>query len=69
MQRVHYSNWQTRRQAFRRLSGAHDDIPWHEIKTLRNLHAHDYESVDMELVWEALTIDVPELKKNLEAFL
>ncbi len=48
---------------------AHEDIPWYEIKALRNLHAHDYENVNMELVWEALTIDVPELKKNLEVLL
>ena len=48
---------------------AHEDIPWYEIKALRNLHAHDYENVNMELVWEAITIDVPELKKNLEALL
>lgn len=25
--------------------GVHSEIPWHAIKGMRNLHAHDYENV------------------------
>ena len=43
----------------------HKDIPWHAIKSMRNLHAHDYEKVDLEIVWDTLTRDIPELRDNL----
>lgn len=47
----------------------HSDIQWNQVKALRNLHAHDYESVDLEIVWEILTEDIPELKERLEKLL
>ena len=45
----------------------HSDIPWHAIKAMRNLYAHDYEHIHLPTVWKALTNDVPNLKKQLEA--
>lgn len=45
------------------------NIPWRAIRGMRNLHAHDYENVDMEIVWNTLQEDVPILKQNLEAIL
>lgn len=41
-------------------------IPWRAIRGMRNLHAHDYENVDLEIVWNTLVEDIPELKKSLE---
>lgn len=43
----------------------YSDIPWHAIKGMRNLHAHDYENVDLEIVWNTLIEEVPELKNSL----
>ncbi|MDE6882572.1 MAG: DUF86 domain-containing protein [Lachnospiraceae bacterium] len=45
------------------------DIPWLAIRGMRNLHAHDYENVDMEIVWNTLLEDIPTLKQNMEALL
>ncbi|MDE6943922.1 MAG: DUF86 domain-containing protein [Lachnospiraceae bacterium] len=43
------------------------NIPWRAIKGMRNLHAHNYENVDMEIiVWNTLLEDIPVLKKSLE---
>ena len=42
-------------------------IPWHAIKGMRNLHAHDYENVDLEIVWNSLTEDIPEKYKKMLA--
>ena len=39
-----------------------NQIPWRLIKGMRNLHAHDYENVDMEIVWNTLIEDIPALK-------
>ena len=44
----------------------HRDIPWHAIKAMRNLHAHDYERVDLAIVWKTLTEEIPDLKARLE---
>ena len=48
---------------------SHKDIPWHAIKAMRNLHAHDYEKVDFDIVWESLTKEIPDLKEKLESML
>lgn len=34
-------------------------IPWSNIKGMRNIVAHDYGSVDEELLWETATEDIP----------
>ena len=47
----------------------HKSIPWSAIRGMRNLHAHDYENVDLEIVWNTLLEDIPLLKKDLEKLL
>ena len=47
----------------------HDEIPWRQIKGLQNIHAHDYESINFELMWEILTQNIPTLKSQLEKIL
>lgn len=44
-------------------------IPWRAIRGMRNLHAHDYENVDLEIVWNTLVEDIPMLKETLEKLL
>lgn len=34
-----------------------------------NLHAHDYERVDLEIVWNTLMYDIPDLRVKLERLL
>lgn len=45
----------------------HPEIPWHAIRGMRNFHAHDYENIDLEIVWDAPTEDIPKLKSQLES--
>lgn len=45
------------------------EIPWHAIRAMRNLHAHEYEKVNLEIVWATLTTRIPELKGQLEKIL
>ena len=42
------------------------DIPWSSIKAMRNLHAHDYDNIDLDIVWTTLLEDIPELKIQIE---
>ena len=44
----------------------HNGIDWNGIKGMRNIHAHDYDNVMFDVVWESITEDVPYLKEYLE---
>lgn len=37
-------------------------IPWREIRGMRNLFAHNYHHMDIEMVWFVATTDIPILK-------
>ena len=45
---------------------ANPQIPWRQIYGLRNRIVHDYEGVNLKLVWEIIESDLPELKNELE---
>ncbi len=44
---------------------AHPEIPWHEMYGLRNRIVHDYDGVNLLLVWEIISEDIPRLKEIL----
>lgn len=39
----------------------HPEIPWREITGMRNKIVHDYLSIDEDIVWNAVTSDIPAL--------
>ncbi len=45
---------------------AHPEITWHQIYGLRNRIVHDYEGVNLQLIWEIITEDMPKLQRELE---
>ena len=45
----------------------HSDIPWRQIKGMRNVYAHDYDIIDNDIIWETITKEMPELKEKLQA--
>ena len=36
-------------------------IPWSEMVGMRNLMIHDYDDVDLEIVWDTVQCDLPRL--------
>ena len=48
---------------------ANADIPWHKIRGMRNYVAHEYGSIDFEIVWFASTKSIPELQTFCENYL
>lgn len=43
-----------------------NDIPWNELSGLRNRIVHDYGNVDLNIVYETLKQDIPELFERLK---
>lgn len=41
-------------------------VPWREIKGMRNIAAHNYGEIDMDILWETIHEDIPELKQFCE---
>lgn len=41
-------------------------IAWSRIRGMRNKLAHDYPSIDLEIVWATVKVRLPELKAQLE---
>ena len=40
----------------------HSQMPWSEIKAMRNIVAHAYGSVSAQIAWETIEQDIPALK-------
>ena len=44
---------------------AHPEIPWRQIYGLRNRIIHDYEGINLNLIWEIIKEDLPDLYARL----
>lgn len=43
----------------------HLDIPWAQIKGMRNIHAHEYDKIDRNIIWNTIEHDIDALKNKL----
>ncbi len=48
--------------------GALPQLPWAEIVGLRNRVIHGYDRVDFDIVWEAVTADLPRMIEAIARF-
>ena len=44
----------------------YSDIPWYQMKGMRNILIHEYFGVDNEMLWNTIQDDLPKLKKNIQ---
>ncbi|MBU1566219.1 MAG: DUF86 domain-containing protein [Proteobacteria bacterium] len=47
----------------------HADIPWAQMKGIRNVLVHEYFGVDAEVLWRTITEDLPSLKNQIQQLL
>lgn len=47
----------------------YSNIPWKAMKGMRNKIVHDYENIDLSVLWGTVKKSLPELKKELEKIL
>ena len=43
----------------------HSNLEWHKIVGLRHRIVHDYFGIDIEIIWQILSKDLPELRHKL----
>ena len=48
---------------------AHPEIPWSKIIGMRNVLAHQYFGIDLDIVWQVIERDLPQIKPNIEDIL
>ena len=44
---------------------AHSEVPWHQMKGMRNRIAHGYFDTDLEIVWDTAQAALPDLLARL----
>lgn len=47
------------------LKAAHPAVPWRDIIGMRTILAHGYFHIDHDVVWRAVSVDVPALRRAL----
>lgn len=45
------------------------DIPWHKIRGMRNYVAHEYGSIDLDVVWQVATVSILDVKNFCRKYL
>ena len=45
------------------------DLPWKDIAGFRDRAIHDYYQIDLGIVWETISADIPILKKAIQEYL
>lgn len=43
---------------------SHSNIPWHSIRGMRNRIVHDYDNIDLTILWNTINDSLPELKND-----
>ncbi|EIM65097.1 HepT-like ribonuclease domain-containing protein [Desulfobacter postgatei] len=51
----------------REIQNLYVDIPWYQMKGMRNILIHEYFGVDNDVLWNTIQKDLPVLKEKLQA--
>jgi uncharacterized protein with HEPN domain len=51
------------------LRNLYSDVPWQQMAGLRDVLIHDYLKVNLNLVWQIIEQNLPELKEQVESIL
>lgn len=46
---------------------AYPELPWQQMRGMRNRMAHGYFAIDLDVVWETLQVSLPDLERQIVA--
>jgi uncharacterized protein with HEPN domain len=47
----------------------HTELPWQQMRDMRNIVIHAYFAVDLQVVWRTVQEDLPKLKRQVDHLL
>jgi len=47
----------------------HPELPWAQMRAMRNVAIHEYFFVDLGIVWTTVKDDLPKLKRQIDALM
>ena len=47
----------------------HTEVPWRQIVAVRHRIVHAYFELDWQILWDAATVDIPELRRQIHDIL
>ncbi len=47
----------------------HPELSWKQIENMRHVLVHDYYTLNSDLIWKTITVEVPQLKPEIERLL
>jgi uncharacterized protein with HEPN domain len=53
----------------RAIKEKYTDLPWMEMYTMRNIVIHKYHGVNLKIIWQTVTEDLPPLTPRLKEIL
>ena len=53
----------------RDIQNLHPHVPWAQMRGMRNLIAHNYAGVELRFVWHVASVDIHELKPQIQHIL
>ena len=51
------------------IKDAYPEVPWSQMTRMRNVLVHEYDRIDLGMVWSTITDDLPGLTKKLQRVL
>jgi len=48
------------------IRSGYPDIPWGRMMGLRNIVSHEYFGIDLSIIWQIITVNLPETKPLIE---
>lgn len=48
------------------IKSRYPEISWRESTAMRNIVAHEYFGIDLEIIWQTIKQDIPKLKSDIE---
>ncbi|HXV22468.1 MAG TPA: DUF86 domain-containing protein [Desulfuromonadales bacterium] len=47
----------------------HPEVPWRQIRGMRNRMAHGYFEINLDIVWDTVQVSIPSMRENVQKLL